>query len=123
MSADIIPMPEPCEPAPPANITPMPAPPAEDALSKLLRNPLVIAGGALLAGMALTRLLATSPMRKLAHDLAEEALKRARQSGETPAAPSLVEQGLESIRPELTSAAKRFLAEILKPKAASEDRG
>ena len=114
MSADIIPMPEPRDPVPPGNITPLPAPPPDDALSKLLKNPLVIAGGALLAGMALTRLFATSPMRKLAHDLAGEALRRARQSGETPAAPSLVEQGLESIRPEITNAAKRFLANILR---------
>jgi hypothetical protein len=118
MSAEIIPLPAPQPtPAPSAAITPLPPPvsePEEDSLSKLLKNPLVIAGGAMLAGMALTRLFSTSPMRKLARDLADEALKRARSSAEPPSSPSLLEQGIEAVRPQITEAAKRFLAEILR---------
>ncbi len=128
MSADIIPMPAPHDPAPPSNITPMPqtAPvpaPAPgtaaglDTLSKLLKNPFVIAGGALLAGMALTRLFATPSMQKLARDLADEALRRARQApanDEPPAPPSLLEEAVESVRPQITDAARSFLAQILK---------
>lgn len=118
MSAEIIPLPTPNQSAP-SNISPMPSPPAaaaaeEDRLSKLLKNPLVLAGGALLAGVALSRLLSTSPMRKLAKDIADEALKRARNSGEPAAAPTLLEEGLEALRPQVTQAAKEFLNEILK---------
>ena len=115
MSAEIIPLPESSEPPAPANITPFPPPlPQEDTLSKLLKNPLVIAGGALLAGMALTRLFSTSPMRKFARDVAEEALKRTRTTSEPPAAPSLLEQGLEAIRPEITDAARRIIADVFR---------
>lgn len=114
MSADLIPLPETREQVPTVSITPFPPPPQRDALSKLLKNPFVIAGGALLAGMAVTRLFATPPMRKLAHDLAEEALKRARTSSATPPPASLIEQGLEAIRPEVTDAAKRLLAGIFR---------
>lgn len=130
MSADIIPMPPPHEPAPPSNITPLPqavtttstskatAPPASvsDTLSQLLKNPFVLAGGALLAGMALTRLFATPSMQKLARDLAEEALRRARMApaDEKPAAPSLLEEAVEAVRPQITDAARSFLAQILK---------
>jgi|GEM_PF-5284692 len=117
MSAEIIPLPAPQEPAPSATITSLPPPvppPAEDSLSKLLKNPFIIAGGAMLAGMALTRLFSTSPMRKLARDLAEEALKRARSSSEPAPAASLLEQGIEAVRPQITEAAKRLLADILR---------
>jgi len=116
MSADIIPMPAPRDSAPLANIAPLPSPPPEDALSKLLKNPLLLAGGAILAGMALTRLLARPSVQKLARELADEALKRARQStGDAPAAaPSLVDEVLESIRPQITAAARQFLATVLK---------
>lgn len=127
MSADIIPMPASHEPAPRSNITPMPqtvpvpAPtpaPAPDTLSKLLKNPFVIAGGALLAGMALTRLWSTPSMQKLARDLADEALKRARQATagtDQPApAPTLLEEAIQSVRPQITDAARNFLAQILK---------
>jgi hypothetical protein len=122
MSADIIPMPAPQEPAPPSNITPLPsaapAPvtPQLDAISKLLKNPFVIAGGALLAGMALTRLLATPSMQKLARDLADEALRRARQAPaeDQPHAPSLLEEAIGAVRPQVTEAARSFLAQILK---------
>ena len=116
MSAEIIPMPAP--PPVPSNVTAMPAPPAaapEDLLTKLRKNPLLLAGGALLAGAALTRLFATPSVRKLAQDLAEEAMKRARQSnGETPEPASLLEQGVAALRPQVTEAAKSFLAAILK---------
>ena len=118
MSADIIPLPSPQPPAAPPPITSLPPPlpaPAEDSLSKLLKNPLVIAGGAMLAGMALTRLFSTPPMRKLARDLADEALKRARNSTDAAAAsPSLLEQGIEAVRPRITEAARRFLADVLR---------
>ena len=119
MSADIIPMPEPREPAPPANITPFPAPPPEDTLSKLLRHPLVIAGGAMLAGLVATRLFSTPSVKKLAHDLAEEALRRARQTAtpDKPAAPSLLDEAIESVRPQITDAARDFLTGILKKKS------
>ena len=114
MSPDIIPLSEPREPAAPANITPLPPPVPEDALSKLLKNPLVIAGGAMLAGMALTRLFGSPSMRKLGHDLAEEALRRARTSSEPPPPPSIIEQGLQSFRPDITDAARRLLAEVFR---------
>jgi hypothetical protein len=119
MSADIIPLPVPPESSG-ANIAPLspPPPPAaapkEDSLSKLLKNPLVIAGGAMLAGMALTRLLSAAPVRRLARELADEAIRRARSGAELPPPPSLLEQGLEILRPQITDAARSFLAEILK---------
>jgi hypothetical protein len=124
MPADIIPLPPP-EPSPRDVITPLPPPippPPEaespgaeaDSLSKLLRNPMVIAAGAMLAGMALTRLFASSPMRRLARDLADEALKRARPAPESPPAPTLLEQGLDAVRPQITEAARRFLSEVLR---------
>jgi hypothetical protein len=128
MSADIIPMPVPPEPATPSNITPLPsASPSpskdqkqdQDTFSKLLKNPLVIAGGALLAGMALTRLMGTPSVQKLARDLADEALKRARQATtDKPSAPSLLEEAVESVRPQITEAARKFLADILKKPGA-----
>lgn len=119
MSPEIIPLPSP-PPAQPVNITPMPAPPPipaeEDAWSKLKKNPLLLAGGAMLAGMALTRLFATPSVRKLAQDLAQEAMKRAKSSTteEAPPVASLLEQGVEALRPQVTEAAKTFLAAILK---------
>lgn len=117
MSADIIPMPAPRDSAPtPANVTPLPSPPPEDALSRLLKNPLLLAGGALLAGMALTRLLARPSVQRLARELADEALRRARQTtGDAPAAaPSLVDEALESIRPQVADAARQLFSAILK---------
>lgn len=119
MSADIIPLPTAPAADTPANITPMPAPPAppaDDALTKLLKNPLVLAGGAMLAGMAITKLFSTSPMRKLARDLAEEALKRARSTAPGSAAEpaSLLEQGLEAVRPQLMEAVTGLLTTALK---------
>lgn len=125
MSADIIPLPPPPTADAPANITPMPSPasaPEEDALTKLLKNPLVLAGGAMLAGMALTRLFSTSPMRKLARDLAEEALKRARSADTTEAAvpASLLEKGLEAVRPQLMEAVTGLLSSALKKSKPSE---
>ncbi len=114
MTADPIPRPETVASASPPNITPFPPPPPEDTLSKLLKNPLVIAGGALLAGMALTRLFSTSPMRKWARDVAEEALKRTRTTGEPTTGSSILEQGLEAIRPEVTDAARRIIADVFR---------
>jgi hypothetical protein len=119
MSAEIIPLPSPTPP--PSNITAMPVPPplppeeGGDALARLLKNPLVIAGGSLLAGMALTRLFATPSLKKLAGDLAREAVKRAKTvTEETPGVASLLEQGVEALRPQVTEAAKSFLSSILK---------
>jgi hypothetical protein len=119
MSADIIPLPVPQESSSAGNLAPMPAPdaapaPEENSLSKLLKNPLVIAGGAMLAGMALTRLLSASPVRRLALELAEAAIRHSRRGNPLPPAPSLLEQGLETVRPRITEAAKGFLAEILR---------
>lgn len=76
-----------------------------------------MAGGALLAGMALTKLFTVSPVRKLARDLASEAIKRARSTDAAgPASPalSLLEQGIEAVRPQITDAARRLLNHILK---------
>jgi hypothetical protein len=116
MSADIIPLPSSPGSQPP-NITPMPSPPSSaggEALSNLLKNPMVLAGGALLAGVALTRLFAAPSVRKLAQDLAQEALKRAKtDSAEPPSVPSLLEQGIEALRPQVIEAAKNFLTSIL----------
>jgi hypothetical protein len=103
----------------------MPSPasaPVEDALTKLLKNPLVLAGGAMLAGMALTRLFSTSPMRKLARDLAEEALNLARSADTTEAAvpASLLEKGLEALRPQLMEAVTGLLSSTLKKSKPSE---
>jgi len=125
MSADIIPLPPSPTADAPANITPMPSPasaPVEDALTKLLKNPLVLAGGAMLAGMALTRLFSTSPMRKLARDLAEEALNLARSADTTEAAvpASLLEKGLEALRPQLMEAVTGLLSSTLKKSKPSE---
>lgn len=105
------------KPSLPANVTALPVPPAcdEDALAKLLKNPLVVAGGALLAGMALSRLLAAPSVRKLAQDLAQEAMKRASSgTAESPPVASLLKEGMEALRPQVTEAAKTFLANILK---------
>lgn len=119
MSAEIIPLPSAPPSLPPADITLLPPTDAgagEDSLSKLLKNPLVLAGGAMLAGLALTRLLGAAPMRRLARDLADEALKRSRggPADAPPQAGSLLEQGLEAVRPQITEAARRLLTEILR---------
>ena len=125
MSADIIPLPPPQDSAP-ANITPLPAPPAPaepDALAKLLKNPYVLAGGALLAGMALARLFTTPSVQKLARELADEALKRTARDGDPAApgaapapaaAPTLLQEALHAVRPQIAEAAQSFLAQVLK---------
>ncbi len=49
---------------------------ASDALSSLLKNPLVIAGGAVLVGLLVTRVFGALPVKKLAGDLAAELFKK-----------------------------------------------
>ena len=89
--------------------------PPDDALTKLLKNPFVLAGGAMLAGMALTRLFSTPPMRRLAQDLADEALKRAKSTTHAAAQPpTLLEQGIGAIRPQLEEAVKNLLTNVLR---------
>ena len=56
----------------------------------------------------------TSPVRKLARELADEAIKRARSGSEPAPAASLLEQGIEAVRPQITDAARRLLTDILR---------
>lgn len=86
------------------------------ALAALLRNPVVLAGGALVTGLVLSRLFGTPAGRRMARDLAEEAFKRAGPAAGTLAASSLLEAGMEKLRPHLTEYAKKMLAEVLRKK-------
>jgi hypothetical protein len=113
MSAEIIPMPAPKEELPP-NVTPMPTA-HEHAFEKLVKNPLLLAGGALLAGMAIARLWSTPTVRKLAEDLAKEAMRKARNDDEAPAkADTLLNQAVDALRPQMADAAKSLLNAVLK---------
>jgi hypothetical protein len=113
MSAEIIPMPVPKEELPP-NVTPLPSP-HQSAMDKLVKNPLLLAGGALLAGIALSRLWGSPPVRKLAEDLAREALRKARADDAAPEkAATLLEQAVDALRPQMAEAAKALLNKVLK---------
>lgn len=103
-------------PPAPAPLQASPRPEGGDALSKLLRNPVVLAAGAALAGMALTRLMGTAPMRKLTQGLTGEAHLRVRQDQPEipPAAGSVLEQSLNAIRPHLQEAAISLVTALLK---------
>jgi hypothetical protein len=113
MSAEIIPMPVPKEELPP-NVTPMPTP-HQRAMDKLVKNPLLLAGGALLAGLALSRLWSVPSVRKLGEDLAKEALRKARADDAAPEkAATLMDQAVEALRPQMAEAAKALLNKVLK---------
>ena len=85
-------------------------------LQALLRNPLVLAGGAVLAGIVLSRVLATSAARQIARELAAEALQHLKPAATmvgTAAVGSLVEMGVERYRGQITAFGKKMLADLL----------
>ncbi len=103
---------------PPASAEAGPAPSGTlpPQLQGLLRHPLVLAGGAVLAGVVFSRVLATPAARKIARDLAVEAFKHlkpvATMAG-TAAAGSLIEMGVERYRGQITDFGKKMLADLL----------
>lgn len=115
MSVELIPLPPPLPP----NVTPMPSPQAtarEDALSKLLQNPLVIAGGAVVAGVVLTRLIAAAPARHLIQQAVERALNKNRQSEPTSRPETFLQKGLENMKPQLQGLAEKVINGLLSKK-------
>ncbi len=93
------------------------------AIQALARNPLVLAGGAVLVGVVLSRFLATPSAKKIARELAEEALKQLRPAAAgaagmagTAVAGSILEQGVEKYGPQIAEYGKKMLAELLRKK-------
>ncbi|MDB6069590.1 MAG: hypothetical protein JWL81_761 [Verrucomicrobiales bacterium] len=93
------------------------------ALEALARNPLVLAGGAVLAGVVLSRFMATPSAKKIARELAAEALKHLKPVASsaagmagTAAAGSLLEKGMEKYGPQIADYGKKILADLLKKK-------
>lgn len=93
------------------------------ALQALARNPIVLAGGAVLAGVVLSRFMATPSAKKLAKELAAEALKHLRPVATgaagmagTAAAGSILEKGVEKYGPQIADYAKKMLADLLRKK-------
>ena len=136
MSAETTPA---AEPVLPPNVTPMPGstpPPLPagekaDPLSQLLKNPLVIAGGAVLAGLVVTRVFGALPVRKLAMEVADEVMRRRRAAGSIPADPipptssggappppvsgpaaDFIQQGWEQMKPQVAGFAQKMLAQL-----------
>ncbi len=111
---------------PPASAGPETAPPVSSlppGIQALARNPLVLAGGAVLAGVVLSRFLATPSAKKIARELAAEAFKHlkpavsgAAGAAGTAAAGSLLEKGVEKYGPQIADYAKKMLAEMLRKK-------
>ncbi len=88
-----------------------------------LRNPVVLAGGAIVAGVVLSRVFGTTAGRRIAGELAKEAVKHLKPStatvagmAGTAAASSLLEKGMEKFGPQITDYAKKMLADILRKK-------
>ncbi|MES2706907.1 MAG: hypothetical protein V4726_09930 [Verrucomicrobiota bacterium] len=88
-----------------------------------LRNPVVLAGGAIVAGVVLSRVFGTTAGRRIARELAAEAVKHLKPSTSTvagmagtAAASSLLEKGMERFGPQITDYAKKMLADILRKK-------
>ncbi|MDB6136559.1 MAG: hypothetical protein JWM59_4802 [Verrucomicrobiales bacterium] len=88
-----------------------------------LRNPFVLAGGAVVAGVVLTRVLGTTAGRRIAKELATEAMKHMKPTASsvagmagTAAASTLLERGVEKFGPQITDYAKKMLADILRKK-------
>jgi hypothetical protein len=105
---------------PPANPPAMNLPPA---LAALARNPLVLAGGAVLAGVVLSRFLATPSAKKIARELAAEAIRQLRPAAGaaagaagTAAATNLLEKGVEKYGPQIAEYGKKMLADLLRKK-------
>jgi hypothetical protein len=93
------------------------------AIQALARNPIVLAGGAVLVGVVLSRFLATPSAKKLARELAAEALKQLKPAAAgaagmagTAAVGSLLEMGVEKYGPQISDFAKKMLAEMLRKK-------
>lgn len=116
---------------PPAPAEPLPADPSAvpggsglpPVVAALARNPLVLAGGAVLAGVVLSRFMATPSAKKIARELAAEALKQLRPAAAgaagmagTAAASTLLEKGIEKYGPQITDYGKKILADLLKKK-------
>lgn len=85
-------------------------------LRKLLKHPALLAGGALAAGALGARALMTPGGRRVAEQLARTALKQAAPLAGTVAAESLIERGLEKIRPHAVQYLKKILAETPRKK-------
>ena len=97
--------------------------PLHPSLESLARNPIVLAGGAVLAGVVLSRLLATPSARKVARELAEEAFKHLKPTASgaagmagTAVAGTLLEKGIEKYGPQIADFGKKMLADLLRKK-------
>ena len=93
------------------------------AIQALARNPIVLAGGAVLVGVVLSRFMATPAAKRMARDLAEEALKHLKPTAAgaagmagTAVAGSLIEKGIEKYGPQIAEYGKKMLAEMLRKK-------
>lgn len=93
----------------------------------LLRNPVVLAGGAVVAGVVLSRFLAIPAARRMARQLVEEAIRQLKPTAVSAAtaaagmagtavASSVLERGVEKFGPQITDYAKKMLADILRKK-------
>ncbi len=107
-------------PAPPPDV---PGPSLPPAIEALARNPLVLAGAAVLAGVVLSRFLATPSAKKMAREFAAEALKQLKPAASgaagmagSAAAGALLEKGVEKYGPQISDFAKKMLAEMLRKK-------
>lgn len=94
-----------------------------EAVKAALRNPVILAGGAIVAGVVLSRIFGTTAGRRMARELAGEAVKHLTPSvgtvagmAGTAAASSLLEKGMEKFGPQITDYAKKMLADILRKK-------
>jgi hypothetical protein len=83
----------------------------------------VLAGGAVLAGVILSRFMATPSAKKIARELAEEALKQLKPMATgaagmagTAAAGTLLEKGVEKYGPQIVDFGKKMLADLLRKK-------
>ena len=94
-----------------------------ESVKAALRNPVILAGGAIVAGVVLSRVFGTAAGRRIAREIAGEAVKHLKPSASTvagmagtAAASSLLEKGLEKFGPQITDYAKKMLADILRKK-------
>ena len=111
---------------PPAGASPAADPSSSNlppAVLALARNPLVLAGGAVLAGVVLSRFLATPSAKKMAREFAAEALKQLKPAAAgaagmagSAAVGTLLEKGIEKYGPQISDFAKKMLAEMLRKK-------
>ena len=92
-------------------------------LQALARNPFVLAGGAVFAGVILTRFMATPSAKKIARELALEAFKHLKPTASGAAgmagsavAGSLLEKGIEKFGPQIADYSKKILADLLRKK-------